>query len=486
MDKKVSSARSHRPISGKTSADAKSSSAKVRNVRPSSGSLPINPPKIKSGVSRKQKSSRKDSVTETTEDGIVFINSDSKDSGSHTSTRTISAEEILERCQETDYRQVYEINLRGNHLAEIPNLEKFAKVRLIDLSSNHIRTICRLECCSELRELKLYDNRLTAIEKLDSLNDLHNVQLQHNRIQSIGRGLVNCRKLTTLRLDSNQIVKIETREVAALSRLTTLDLSNNKLDNLSALNSLPNLTELSVCNNRLRTIELTRCKKLEEVDVSGNRFTDFSSFILHSSSLKILNLSKNAFSKLELSSPLSHLEELYISHNNIKGLTNVPSRFPSLQILDLSHNLIRNDQELLHLQDCVCLRELNLLNNPFELNDLGQVETNPAEIISSLQVLDGMVIKKQTVDHKTPLMRPMSASHIISSRQVQSQLDGLHNEMMNLQNSLEAKFRDFRLSLDRLPSRPNTALTARPPTRGSRRSRILEAQSFAINKYSNN
>lgn len=106
--------------------------------------------------------------------------------------------------------------------------------------------VCALQ---ELRELKLYDNQLAAIEKIDALSDLVNLQLQHNRIQCIGRGLVNCRKLMSLRLDCNRLLRIEVKEIAALARLTQLDLSNNRLEDVGVSIDLHFLTErcLAVC-----------------------------------------------------------------------------------------------------------------------------------------------------------------------------------------------------------------------------------------------
>lgn len=53
-----------------------------------------------------------------------------------------------------------------------------------------------------------------------------------------------------------------------------------------------------------------------------------------------------------------------------------------------------------------------------------------------------------------------------------------------MQETLEEKFRNLRASLDRLPSRPTSAVNDRPTTRGSRRSRIMEAKAFASNRYS--
>lgn len=43
-----------------------------------------------------------------------------------------------------------------------------------------------------------------------------------------------------------------------------------------ALNYLPNLEECYAAGNRIKTIELSRCKKLQDIDVSKNRITDLS------------------------------------------------------------------------------------------------------------------------------------------------------------------------------------------------------------------
>lgn len=41
-----------------------------------------------------------------------------------------------------------------------------------------------------------------------------------------------------------------------------------------ALNYLPNLEECYAAGNRIKTVELSRCKKLQDIDVSKNRITD--------------------------------------------------------------------------------------------------------------------------------------------------------------------------------------------------------------------
>ena len=46
---------------------------------------------------------------------------------------------------------------------------------------------------------------------------------------------------------------------------------------LQALNYLPNLEELNASGNRIRSVaDLSKCKHLQEVDLSRNRITDLS------------------------------------------------------------------------------------------------------------------------------------------------------------------------------------------------------------------
>ena len=53
-----------------------------------------------------------------------------------------------------------------------------------------------------------------------------------------GKGLQSLRQLKVLRLDSNALTKIDVREIASLGQLTSLDLSNNKLEDIGVKFSL--------------------------------------------------------------------------------------------------------------------------------------------------------------------------------------------------------------------------------------------------------
>lgn len=50
---------------------------------------------------------------------------------------------------------------------------------------------------------------------------------------NVGKGLTGLKKLKTLRIDCNQLLKIETPELSQCVQLTSLDISYNMLDSLA-------------------------------------------------------------------------------------------------------------------------------------------------------------------------------------------------------------------------------------------------------------
>ncbi|XP_071107600.1 protein phosphatase 1 regulatory subunit 7-like [Haliotis cracherodii] len=402
--------------------------------------------------------------------------------------KTVEPEEILEQCQERDYNRVYEINLHGEGLTHVADLEKFRKVRVLDLSCNHIRRIDNLEFNQDLRELKLYGNQISVIENLDNLKELCSLQLQHNKIRSIGRGLSCLKKLRTLRLDSNNLLRLETSDLVACVQITVLDLSSNMLDNLSALNYLPNLEELTASNNRLRKVtEIQRCKKLQEVDLSGNRISDLSGLagLPH---LQILDVSSNQLSSLRSLGKLRSLEDLNVSHNKLSDLSYLGQIFPRLQILSICDNSLNTWQDVCDLETMKELVEISLSGNPvtMEEGEMPHYHYTIQTVLPHIEVVDGAHVKRQSMK-SAPLMRPMSASSIVSVRQMDTQLKAYTEELKSLEKSIADKFESLRSTCETLPlSLPESTsvsssllspTSSRPASRS--RARLREAMDFA-------
>ncbi|XP_069125612.1 leucine-rich repeat protein soc-2 homolog [Argopecten irradians] len=369
-------------------------------------------------------------------------------------SRVIDPTEILEQNQERDFEKVYDINLHGAELTVITNLEKFTKVRVLDLSCNYIEKIENLEPNSDLRELKLYDNRLRVVERLKGCKELSSLQIQHNKIRQIGKGFSGLSKLKHLRIDCNRLLKLEASELSCCSQLTTLDISFNLLDNISALNYLPHLEELLAAGNRLRSVDLSRCKRLQEVDLSHNKLTDISG-LRGLPNLQIINLGSNQLASL-------------------KGLGKSRS--------------IQGNSCCYYLEELSELAELFIAGNPFSDPDGPHVHymAEIQVILPNLEILDGAHVKR-TAQKGAPLMRPMSASTIISVRQVEAQIKSSDTEMKNMESDILKKFDSLREMYESLPERPLSPLTTENTLDGQRkthsRSRIQDARKFAAENF---
>ncbi|XP_066291972.1 protein phosphatase 1 regulatory subunit 7-like isoform X1 [Branchiostoma lanceolatum] len=409
----------------------------------------------------------------------------------------ISPADILQKSGGKDYGKVYEVDLHAEDITRIHNLEKFTRMRILDLSCNHLTTIENLEQNKDLRELKLYGNKITEVKNLDRLQELASLQLQHNRIRRLGKGLSCLRKLKILRIDSNDISQLEGKELTANSQLTHLDVSCNKLQELAAVNCLPHLEELNASNNRLAAIRNMRCKKLQDLDLSTNFLTDLSG-LKDLNSLTTLNLATNRLSSLTAIGKLRHLQELNVSNNLLKELGSVSEQFPALEVFDVSENAIVSWEQVCLLSKCQQLAELHISGNPFCKERFSYHQELQSQI-PSLELLDGLTTKRQTGRvGSAPVMRPMSASTIVSARQVESQLRNVEQQLSTFQSDLGQRFSSLRATMDSLPvepppsarsvgdsseSRPSTGASSRPVSRCSSRARLKEAKDFAAKNF---
>lgn len=402
--------------------------------------------------------------------------------------KTVDSQEVLQQNFETDHNKIYEICMHAAELTTIGNLEKFKKLRVLDLSCNYIMKIENLDQNKDLRQLKLYDNKIKTIENLQELKELCILQLQHNKIKQIGKGLNALKKLKILRLDCNQILKLEASDLSSCIQLTTIDISNNMIDNLSALNYLPNLEELSANGNRLKSVDVSRCKKLNEVNVADNRITELSGLkgLMH---LKILNVANNNLVTLKSLGKSKTLIEIHAACNKISELSYFSNHYPRLEIIDMTRNSIQHFDEVCSLKDLEDLAELFISENPFCApgGELPHYMADTQSALPQLEILDGARLHRPSQKSTAPLMRPMSASTIVSVRQMETQLKTADEQMQNFQKNIQELFDTLKETYERLPARPPSEKSPgempRPSSKSSSRSRLKDAMRFASENF---
>ena len=212
--------------------------------------------------------------------------------------------------------------------------EDLARVTHLDLSVYYENTdsiddqgIVVLADCINLQVLNLRGLWLDNIWPLSELTALTELNLEENSVYDIRplMGLVNLRKLN---LSLNPVG--EMRLLAGLPNLTELTFSQGGItapsgypfgiSNLNQFAELVNLQFLDLSDNRIIDLTpLTGLKNLEFLNLSDNRIIDLTPLI-GLKNLKNLNLESNDINHIGALSGLTHLNGLMLSLNHIVEL----------------------------------------------------------------------------------------------------------------------------------------------------------------------
>ncbi|XP_062441573.1 osteomodulin [Rhea pennata] len=201
-----------------------------------------------------------------------------------------------------------------------------------------------------LREINLSYNKIKfhmidhgVFAKLSNLVQLH---LQHNELEEFPFPLPS--SLERLLLGFNKISRLSGNALEGLPNITMLDLCNNFLDD-SALKGkhfsiLKNLMQINLCNNRLKTMPPDLPPSLMYLSLENNSisyipenyFSRLPKIIaLRMSHNNLQNIPHNAFN-------LSNLLELNLGHNKLKQVFYIPRSLQHLYIED-------NDIEIINV-----------------------------------------------------------------------------------------------------------------------------------------
>lgn len=147
--------------------------------------------------------------------------------------------------------------------------------------------------------------------------------------------------------------------IASLPNLTKLTLVNCGLTSIESLSEATNLTYLDLNNNAIRDLyPLSGCSKLTYLDLDHNALENLSS-VSALSSLQELDVSYNSLLSLAPLSGCTQLQKLNASYNAIVNLTGM-DHLTKLTHLDVSNNALTAVDQL---GACVEMIELNLSDN---------------------------------------------------------------------------------------------------------------------------
>ena len=240
------------------------------------------------------------------------------------------------------------------------SIKYFARVpKIININQDAISKITQLDLkhTDSMENTKIKD--VTGLENFYNLTTLY---LQNNDIKS-SDSLATCVKLQSLYLSNNTNLYDNNNAIEKMIALVTLDLSNTGMTNLDSLNALTEyfigkkktttLISLNISDNKLNNIDgIENITSLQSLSIANEKLTDEKISKLNNlTKLSTLNINGNQIENIDILSSLD-LRYLYFNNNNVQSLQPIKGKvfyeleFAGNKVQDISplsgHRTINN------------------------------------------------------------------------------------------------------------------------------------------------
>ena len=234
--------------------------------------------------------------------------------------------------------KVYDFSKR--ELTEMPLINESSNFEYI-LDNNLITQIEEIpQTCIKL---SLSNNKISFINsKLLSNLQLKFLDLSFNRIISL-IGFEKFKLLEELNLSNNYIGDDQLKYLSSLSKLKTLNISNNNLKNeeiKKIIYSINSLQKINISNNNIEQLIFNKSKGLIELELDYNKlnYLSFNSNDKSFEYLMYLSVNENKLKAIDNINNLINLEYLSLSVNELKTIN--LSKLTKLKYLQLKSNIL--------------------------------------------------------------------------------------------------------------------------------------------------
>ncbi|KAM6151991.1 leucine-rich repeat and guanylate kinase domain-containing protein [Erethizon dorsatum] len=202
---------------------------------------------------------------------------------------------------------------------------------------------------------------LTNISILCGYVHLQKLDLSVNKIEDLS--CVSCMPYL-LELNASQNKLTTFFNFKPPKNLKKVDFSCNQISEMCDLSAYHALTTLILDNNEIEEIGgLDLCCSLIHLSLANNKITTIDG--LNTLPIKILCLSNNRIEKVTGLEDLKALQNLDLSHNQIRSLQGLEDH-NLLEVINLEDNQIAALDEIEYIENLPILRILNLLSNPIQ------------------------------------------------------------------------------------------------------------------------
>lgn len=235
------------------------------------------------------------------------------------------------------------IDLQGRNLITIPITlyQKATEIISLNLSRNLSLDVPKdfIQGCSNLRELKFTSNEAWKLPSSISLaGRLTTLDVSNNRLEQLEHAdLHKLQSLVSLRLSNNKLFGLP-KYFGQWRALRSLNLASNSLTEFPAyMCEIKTLVDLDISFNAITTLpEIGSLVKLERFWATNNKLSgSFPASTESLSSIREIDVRHNSFDNIDILATLPRLEFLYVGYNSISAFEGA---FAKMRALHLNHN----------------------------------------------------------------------------------------------------------------------------------------------------
>ncbi|KAI9688825.1 MAG: cysteinyl-tRNA synthetase [Bathelium mastoideum] len=235
------------------------------------------------------------------------------------------------------------IDLQGRNLITIPITlyQKATEIVSLNLSRNLSLDVPKdfIQGCTNLREIKYTGNEAWKLPpSLGLASRLTMLDVSNNRLEQLEHAeLWRLQSLVSLRLANNKLTKLP-KYFGQYKALRSLNISSNSLSEFPEfLGDIKTLVDLDVSFNSISTLpNIGQLVCLERLWATNNKLNgSFPSTINALTNLREIDVRFNALDNIDILSQLPRLEVAMVGHNSISAFVGT---FSNIRMLILDHN----------------------------------------------------------------------------------------------------------------------------------------------------
>lgn len=254
----------------------------------------------------------------------------------------------------------------------------------------------------EWDRLKTWLDQYGAIESsVTSPQEITRLDLSGHSLKEIPENFGILTKLLALNLSNNRLVSLP-ESMKNLSFLSNLDLRRNAFEELPHFFGNLSLRSLNLSGNKISDISiLGKCKELRVLDVSSNSLKELGPVFERENELRTLNLSNNFLKDISTLLPvLGNLQRLNLNRNLISELPKSISSLVSLEEIEITDNVLEKIDEAFF--------ELEVENVNLTANKLTHLHLHGLHSLEVLTLDENVLENFSISDDFAPYLRELS------------------------------------------------------------------------------